>query len=184
MCFWCARQISAKDILVSNSATLTTEKFATVVCRCFEKDEASQQESREYNHVTSTVFEKAGTLVISDYIPYLRFISKWQGHEKAFLDTRKMVLHTMRKMTKLDSRRKCLEEGRILDNTPRDFVDVMLSMPSETGEGGLSDESILFVIMVWCLLLALYMLVTVIEILLTVLKLECMTLPNFSSRST
>ena len=120
----------------------------TDVCRCFEKDEASQQESREFNHVTSTVFEKAGTLVISDYIPYLKFISRWQGHEKAFSDTRKLVLDTMRKMTKLDSRRKCREEGQSFDKTPRDFVDVMLSVPSETGEGGLSDESILLVIMV------------------------------------
>lgn len=98
--------------------------------------------------MTATLFKQGGAVVISDYIPYLSFISKWQGLEKAFWETKEQVLDIVRKMSTLDSRRKLREEGQYSDNTPHDFVDVMLSMTSETGKGGLSDETILLVIMV------------------------------------
>lgn len=94
------------------------------------------------------IFKQGVTLVISDFLPFLSFIPKWLGQEKAIQNTTKNVLHILRRMTRLDYRRKCMEEGKSNDHAPPDFVDIMLSMPSETGEECLSDDTILLLSMV------------------------------------
>ncbi len=100
------------------------------------------------------------TLIISDYIPSLRWVARLQGIEAA--------LHALRKrksqfVQKLIAEHKSLtattdqvkdSENKNTTNKPKDFMSVLLSAPQEDGTGNIDDQTIECVIMVrrWVML--------------------------------
>lgn len=56
--------------------------------------------------------------------------------------------HILKRVTRLDYCRECMEEGQSGDHAALDFVDMLLSMSSETGEECLADETILLLTIV------------------------------------
>jgi hypothetical protein len=97
--------------------------------------------------VTALMFAQAGDVVLSDFIPYMAFLTKLQGKPQLYRKTREIVLEMMSKMVRFDERKKLHKEG---GNTgkPEDFVDVLLSSTLADGETPLPDEICLLLLMV------------------------------------
>ncbi|KAH8959956.1 hypothetical protein BDL97_06G104900 [Sphagnum fallax] len=98
----------------------------------------NQRETRWFKETVDEMFRWYGVFIIADYIPYLKWVTKLQG-----IDASLQALYT-----KLSTFiQQIIDEHRrnpnIVDNdTIKDFVDVLLTMPQEDGTGQLSDDTI------------------------------------------
>ncbi|CAN5972819.1 unnamed protein product [Sphagnum jensenii] len=98
----------------------------------------NQRETRWFKETVDEMFRWYGVFIIADYIPYLKWVTKLQG-----IDASLQALYT-----KLSTFiQQIIDEHRrnpnIVDNdTIKDFVDVLLTMPQEDGSGQLSDDTI------------------------------------------
>jgi hypothetical protein len=107
-----------------------------------------------FKQIVEEVNHWFATLIISDYIPSLRWVARLQGIEAA--------LHALRKrksqfVQKLITEHKSLMATTDQDedsgnknttNKPKDFMSVLLSAPREDGTGNLDDQTIECVVMV------------------------------------
>jgi cytochrome P450 len=104
----------------------------------------NQRETRWFKETVDEMFRWYGVFIIADYIPYLKWVTKLQG-----IDASLQALYT-----KLSTFiQQIIDEHRrnpnIVDNdTIKDFVDVLLTMPQEDGTGQLSDDTIQAIISV------------------------------------
>ncbi|CAK9275169.1 unnamed protein product [Sphagnum jensenii] len=98
----------------------------------------NQRETRWFKETVDEMFHWYGVFIIADYIPYLKWVTKLQG-----IDASLQALYT-----KLSTFiQQIIDEHRrnpnVVDNdTIKDFVDVLLTMPQEDGTGHLSDDTI------------------------------------------
>jgi cytochrome P450 len=114
--------------------------------RYFGTDEKGMQGAKEFERVTALMFSQAGDVVLSDFIPYMAFLTKLQGKPKLYRKTRDIVLEMMRKMVNFDERKKLHDEGGSTGK-PEDFVDVLLSSTLADGETRLPDDICLLLLM-------------------------------------
>ncbi len=104
----------------------------------------NQRETRWFKETVDEMFHWYGVFIIADYIPYLKWVTKLQG-----IDASLQALYT-----KLSTFiQQIIDEHRrnpnVVDNdTIKDFVDVLLTMPQEDGTGHLSDDTIQAIITV------------------------------------
>ncbi|CAM6075255.1 unnamed protein product [Sphagnum tenellum] len=98
----------------------------------------NQRDTRWFKEIVDEAFHWFGVFIIADYIPYLKWVTKLQG-----IDASLQALYT-----KLSTFiQQIIDEHRrnpnVVDNdTIKDFVDVLLTMPQEDGTGHLSDATI------------------------------------------
>ncbi len=98
----------------------------------------NQRETRWFKEIFDEISHWYGMLMIADYIPYLKWVTKLQG-----IDASLQALHT-----KLSTfLQQIIDEHRRNPNV-EDFVDVLLTMPQEDGIGTLSDDTIQAIITV------------------------------------
>ncbi|CAM6029114.1 unnamed protein product [Sphagnum balticum] len=115
--------------------------------RFYGVEESRGSDALRFKQILEEVNQWFITLIISDYIPYLRWVAKLQGTEAA--------LHALRKK-KSDFILKLIREHRSLmattdqvkdSNKPKDFMSVLLSAPQLDGTGSIDDETIECVVM-------------------------------------
>lgn len=114
--------------------------------RYFGTDEKGMKDAMDFNNVTALMFSQAGDVVISDFLPYLGFLTRLQGKPLLYRKTREIVLEMMRRMTNFDERKKLHAEGRSTGE-PEDFVDVLLSSTLSDGTTPLPDDICLMLLM-------------------------------------
>ncbi|KAJ7527342.1 hypothetical protein O6H91_16G049500 [Diphasiastrum complanatum] len=108
-------------------------------------DEGSVQQGQRLDHLMSLIFEQAATFIISDFVPYLLFATKLSGYEKKLRKTRQDSFDVCAAMIGLEKHRQ--RKGCESRDYVPDFVDLLMSMPSEDRSDGLSDETITFVML-------------------------------------
>lgn len=115
-----------------------------------EEKEGKLGEAQRYQDMVGAHFTSFGRVVLSDYIPYLSFITKWRGTAKEMMGIAQNIYDTLDDMIELDARRKARAEQaeQEADHRPRDFVDVLMSTPSHDGSGPLDDFTIRVVVLV------------------------------------
>lgn len=115
--------------------------------RYFGTDEKGIQGAKDFERVTALMFAQAGDVVLSDFIPYMAFLTKMQGKPKLYRKTREIVLEMMRNMANFDERKKLHTEGGSTGK-PEDFVDVLLNSTLADGVTPLPDDICLLLLMV------------------------------------
>ncbi|CAM6015959.1 unnamed protein product, partial [Sphagnum balticum] len=103
------------------------------------------------NHMTQMLFKKRetineitrwhGAFIISDYIPYLKWVTKLQGIDNSLQALRNKITNFITQI---------MDEHRTIPSTPnsnikdvtKDFVDILFTMPQEDGTGHLTDDAI------------------------------------------
>jgi chemotaxis regulatin CheY-phosphate phosphatase CheZ len=123
-------------------------------------EESRGSDAFHFKQILEEVNQWFITLIISDYIPSLRWVAKLQGTEAA--------LHALRKkksqfIQKLITEHKSLiattdqvkdSGNKNTTNKPKDFMTVLLAAPQLDGTGNIDDETIECVVMVrrWVML--------------------------------
>ena len=51
-------------------------------------DNSDNENNRDTENMISSLFELFGAVVISDFVPYLRFVTRLQGHTPKFAEVR------------------------------------------------------------------------------------------------
>ena len=87
-------------------------------------------------------FEVFGVFLISDFIPYLRFVTKLQGWDKWMWEVKKVAFGICTNMMQLEERRN-LREARGDELKDQDFLDMLMS-----DKDTLSDEVLKQVVVV------------------------------------
>jgi len=120
--------------------------------RFYGVEESRENDALHFKQIVDEVQKWFITLIISDYIPSLRWVAKLQGIEAA--------LHTLRQkksqfIQKLITEHKTATKDQVKDlgnknttNKPKDFMSVLLSAPREDGTGNIDDQTIECLIMV------------------------------------
>jgi hypothetical protein len=122
--------------------------------RFYGVEESRENGALQFKQIVEEVNHWFATLIISDYIPSLRWVARLQGIEAA--------LHALRKrksqfVQKLITEHKSLMATTDQDedsgnknttNKPKDFMSVLLSAPREDGTGNIDDQTIECVVMV------------------------------------
>ncbi|CAM6045612.1 unnamed protein product [Sphagnum compactum] len=116
--------------------------------RYFGEDKSRQKELHYFKEVTEQVSHWFGVLIISDYIPSLRWLVKLQGIQASLHALRDKKSQFIQELI-TEHKKLTIEVDQVQDsgnenvaNTPKDFVDVLLSAPEEDGIGKLSEETI------------------------------------------
>ncbi|CAK9857340.1 unnamed protein product [Sphagnum jensenii] len=116
--------------------------------RYFGVDESKHNEIHCFKEVTTKVPHWLGILIISDYIPSLRWLVRLQGIEASLHALRHKKSQFIQKLI-AEHKNLTIEVDQVKDSgnenvakTPKDFVDILLSAPQEDGTGNLSDETI------------------------------------------
>lgn len=86
--------------------------------------------------------EVFGIFLISDFIPYLRFVTKLQGRDKWMREAKKVAFGICTNMMQLEERRN-LREARGDEFKDQDFLDMLMS-----DKDTLSDEILKQVVVV------------------------------------
>ncbi|XP_024387828.1 cytochrome P450 76C2 isoform X1 [Physcomitrium patens] len=92
--------------------------------------------------MTSSVFELLGSVVISDFVPYLSFITKLQGHASKFSKIRDVSDKLTADFFDLDSHRNNYKKMKNDPSYVPDFEDVLMETPFENGTN-LPDQDLL-----------------------------------------
>jgi hypothetical protein len=120
--------------------------------RFYGVEESRENDALHFKQIVDEVQKWFITLIISDYIPSLRWVAKLQGIEAA--------LHTLRQkksqfIQNLITEHKTATKDQVKDlgnknttNKPKDFMSVLLSTPREDGTGNIDDQTIECLIMV------------------------------------
>jgi hypothetical protein len=104
----------------------------------------NQRETQWFKEIVDEMFHWYGVFIISDYIPYLKWVTKFQG-----IDASLQALHTKLSTFLLQIIDEHRKNSNVVDNyTVKDFLDVLLTMPQEDGTGQLSDDAIQAIIWV------------------------------------
>ena len=99
---------------------------------------------KDFEAATNRIFIGFGAFIISDYVPWLSFVTKLQGWHSEFEDTRQCLFSFLSEMCELEKHReqaKVRLEKNDEDYVP-DFVDLLSTIPQEDGKT-LPDNEIL-----------------------------------------
>jgi len=103
--------------------------------RFYGSSEAGAEKQREdLMKMNSTLFDLAGAVVISDFVPYLSFVNRLQGHAAKFAKVRDFCDGFTKKIFDLEGHRQQLKERRDDPSYVRDLEDVLLETPMDDGE--------------------------------------------------
>jgi hypothetical protein len=122
--------------------------------RFYGVEESRENDAIHFKQILEEVNQWLICLIISDYIPSLRWVARLQGIEA--------TLHALRKrksqfIQKLITEHKSLTAttdqvqdsgNKNTTNKPKDFMSVLLSTPREDGTGNIDDQTIECVVMV------------------------------------
>ena len=93
-------------------------------------------------------FVTAGTFIISDYVPYLSFITKLQGWQKTLEETRDLRDRVSMKICDIEGHKeRAKERGNNDKDYVPDFVDVLLAASFDDGQP-LSDNLVTILVTV------------------------------------
>ena len=87
------------------------------------------------------IFDLLGAFIISDYVPYLRFVTKLQGWEKKCESLRALYAGVIERAFEIEKHRQRAKDRVDDENFVPDFVDVLLQTPLKNGEM-LPDQNI------------------------------------------
>jgi cytochrome P450 len=103
--------------------------------RYFGTGVTDQQEKKDFEEVNDHVLGAISTVYISDFIPYLAFVEKLQGHIRKLQKIRTFLRRVVGKIFEVEKhRQRTLERGQEDANYVPDFVDVLLKTPLDDGE--------------------------------------------------
>jgi len=88
-----------------------------------------------------------GSMIISDYVPSLSFITKWQGWEPYLLELQRRGREIVHKVIEVDKHRQRAAGEKDKNHVP-DFVDVLLKAPLDDNGKPLSDGEIMSLLLV------------------------------------
>lgn len=106
-----------------------------------------EKESQDVEKMISSLFELFGAVVISDFVPYLSFVTRLQGHAAKFAKVRDFSVKLTEKIFDLDNHRQLYKERRNDPNYVPDLEDVILETPLDDGMF-LPDKDILMILQV------------------------------------
>jgi hypothetical protein len=118
-------------------------------------EESRGSDALRFKQILEEVNQWFITLIISDYIPYLRWVAKLQGTEAALQALRQKKSQFIQKLiTEHRSLMATTDQVKDSTNKPKDFMSVLLSAPQLDGTGSIDDETIECVVMVrrWVML--------------------------------
>jgi hypothetical protein len=105
------------------------------------------KEAQWFKEISDQMTYWQGAFIISDYIPYLRWVTKLQGIDTSLETLRnefsKFVTQIMDEHRAIPS-----TPNSNIEDAPKDFVDVLFTTPQEDGTGHLSNDAIQAIIMV------------------------------------
>jgi len=147
--YYCRNLVSAWDIVLFTKNHMNSNcNYVLLLIRYFGMDESKQNEIHCFKEVTTKVPHWLGILIISDYIPSLRWLVRLQGIEGSLHALRHKKSQFIQKLI-AEHKNLTIEIDQVKDfgnenvaKTPKDFVDILLSAPQEDGTGNLSDETI------------------------------------------
>lgn len=123
--------------------------------RFYGVEESSGNDAFLFKQILEEVNQWFITLIISDYIPSLRWVAKLQGTEAALQALRQKKSQFIQKLiTEHRSLMATTDQVKDSTNKPKDFMSVLLSAPRLDGTGNIDDETIECVVMVrrWVML--------------------------------
>lgn len=121
------------------------EIFLLLCVRFFgTNSEHNQQETKDFQTMIAGFLEIFGAFLISDFIPYLKFVTKLQGWERRMLEVRDVVFGVCANMMELKTRRQHLKEDNNNDKE-QDFLNLLLSLEDKDA---LSDDILMQVLVV------------------------------------
>lgn len=105
----------------------------------FGEESAGPQEAMEFMHITHELFWLLGMIYLGDYLPFWRWIDPYEC-ERKMREVEKRVDDFHMKIIE-EHKRKMHSDG-IKNEGESDFVDVLLSLACEDGQGDLDDTDI------------------------------------------
>jgi hypothetical protein len=134
-------------------------------CRFFDADTAGEKDSHRFKELIFEVFSISLTLLIGDFIPWLKWVTtvsgfkaqikKAKGDLDSFLQTflelkkSKLMKHQIQKKPPSSGTNEEHDGQRQFDQSAEeDFVGVLMAQPSEDGTGRLAEDSVKAVIQV------------------------------------
>lgn len=106
--------------------------------------------ARQFQKAAELGVNLVGAFIISDFVPYLKFLVKFQGWEAKLLLLRALTTNICCDMIQFEERRRRLKEKAASnedDQKHQDMVDVMLSSEVD-GEEPFTDQDIVWNVMV------------------------------------
>jgi hypothetical protein len=108
---------------------------------------SDNKEAQWFREMIDAITRWHGAFIISDYIPYLKWVTKLQGIDNSLQTLRNQISNFVTQI---------MDEHRTIPSTPnsnnedvtKDFVDILFTMPQEDGTGHLTDDAIQGFIMV------------------------------------
>nr|AHI15943.1 flavonoid 3'-hydroxylase [Pohlia nutans] len=97
------------------------------------------EEKRRYDDVLRRSVDANGAMIISDYVPSLSFIPRWQGWHSYILGLQRRGREIVHKVIEVEKHRQRVKD----ENYVPDFVDVLLKAPLDDGRKPLSDGDIM-----------------------------------------
>jgi hypothetical protein len=99
------------------------------------------KEARWFKEIINAITYWEGALIISDYIPYLRWVTKLQGIDTSLQALRNELSNFITQI--MDEHRKIPSTPNSnIEDVPKDFVDVLFPTPQEDGIGHLTDDAV------------------------------------------
>ncbi|KAG0591956.1 hypothetical protein KC19_1G214100 [Ceratodon purpureus] len=132
------KPINIKDwlqrVTANNMTCMTTNR------RFFGNNE-NKKDIEDFELMIRGIFDLLGAFIISDYVPYLRFVTKLQGWEKKCESLRALYAGVIERAFEIEKHRQRAKDRVDDENFVPDFVDVLLQTPLKNGEM-LPDQNI------------------------------------------
>lgn len=94
----------------------------------------NQKTKRELDELMRRSFAAIGTYIISDYVPYLSFITKFQGWLSELHGVRALGKSIVGKIIQVEDHRERAQKNENGADYVPDFVDVLLKAPLNDGD--------------------------------------------------
>ena len=109
----------------------------------FWKQPCDNKGKEEFDLMLDVSFSSSGAFIISDYVPYLSFITKLQGWQKRLEDSNDFKNRVSKKIVDIEGHKeRAKERGNDDKDYVPDFVDVLLAASFDDGQP-LSDQLVL-----------------------------------------
>jgi hypothetical protein len=150
--FFTKLHIASHEFMSSNCVLLAIRFYGV--------EESRETDALQFKQILEEVNQWFVTLIISDYIPSLRWVVRLQGIEAALHKLRQTKSQFVQKLIK-EHKSLMATTDQVKDsgnknttNKPKDFMSVLLSAPREDGTGNMDDATIECVVMVrrWVML--------------------------------
>lgn len=116
-------------------------------CRFFGKGpDINQEQKKDFERLIYRIYDEASAFLISDYIPYLHFVTELQGWTSKFKDIRNELYSTLLpRIFEVEKHKQRAKEKELSGESDSDyvpdFVDLLVGAPLDEGKP-LSDNDI------------------------------------------